>query len=140
MTTPSNEPNKKQDEGGLKDKFKQSVESFKKNERVEEIYNYASNNQRDTIAYVVLLVGLILMLFGSPYFGATLVGVIFGLYFSIEIATFFKNYKEYVDRFGQVRSIILGGSLLALLIACPFFFIGAAVAVALREFIRAEKG
>lgn len=132
------QPDKK-DEEGLKGKIKQSVESLKKNEKIEGAMNYASSNTRDIVAYVLLVAGLILLLFNSPWFGATLVGVIFGLYFAPEISAFVKGFRSSIDKQGMVRSLIIAGTLVALFICAPFIFIGAAAAVGLREFIVSEN-
>lgn len=139
MTNTSQGPDKKNDNESLKEKLKQRVESFKKNEKVEDIYNYASANTRDTIAYILMVVGLILMLVEPSWYGATLVGVIFGLYFFEEILSFLKYYKVFMTVEGMVRSLILGGLILALFISAPFIFLGAAVAVGLRVFINSEN-
>lgn len=137
MTTPSQEP--KKEEESFKEKLKSSVESFRKNEKVEEFYQYATTNTRDIIAYALLLIGILLMLFDPSWFGSTLVGVIFGLYFANDVVAVAKNLRSFIDQQGVVRSIILAGTLFALFIAVPFFFIGAAVAVGVREFIQSEE-
>jgi hypothetical protein len=132
------QPDKK-DEESFKDKFKHSVDALKKNEKVEGAVNYASSNTRDIVAYILLVAGLILLLFNSPWFGAALVGVIFGLYFAPEISAFVKDFKGNIEKNGMVRSLIIAGTLLALFISAPFIFIGAAAAVGLREFIVSEN-
>ena len=137
MTNPAQDP-KKRDEG-LKDKLKHTVDNFKKNEKVEDVVNYASSNTRDVIAYALLVAGLILMLTESFRYGATLIGVIFGLYFSDQIIAFLKNFRNLTGSIGMVHSLILAATLLALFIAVPFIFIGIAVALAVREFITNDK-
>ncbi len=132
--TPSGDPQNKDDKKSFKDKLSDSIENFKKHEKVEEIYNYATNNVRDTIAYVLIVVGLLLLFLEPPWYGATLIGVIFGLYFAPEISNRLKNYPRYLEKYGIVKSLILGGTVLALFIATPFLFIGTAVAVGIREF------
>ncbi len=138
--TPSENPNKrdKDDNKSLKDKFNDHLESFKKSEKMEEIYNYATNNIRDTIAYILMIAGLILMMFEPSWYGATLVGVIFGLYFSDSIIQRIRNFDLFVEKNGLVRVLILAGTLLAFFIASPFIFIGAAVAIAVKQFFAEE--
>lgn len=121
----------KNDQGSLKNKFKDSYENLKKNDKVEGLVNYAKSNTRDTIAYVLLITG-ILLLFFEPWYGGTLVGVIFGLYFSNEILDLIQNYESYIDQHGIVKFLVFGGLLLAFFITAPFIFIGAAVAVGLK--------
>lgn len=137
MTNPERDPNKRDE--GLKDKLKQTVDNLKKNDKVDEMVNYASSNTRDIIAYILLLAGLILMLTESARYGATLIGVIFGLYFSEQIVAFLKNFRNLTGSIGMVHSLILAATLLALFIAEPFIFIGALVALAVREFITTDK-
>lgn len=137
MTNPAQDPNKKDE--SFKDKLKHTADNFKKNEKIEEVVNYASSNTRDVVAYALLVAGLLLMLTESARYGATLIGIIFGLYFSEEIVAFLKNFRELTGRIGMVHSLILAATLLALFIAAPFLFIGALVALAVREFITTDK-
>ncbi len=129
------EPSKKDENKTIKDRLQDSLEAFKKNEKVDEIYKYATTNMRDTIAYILMVAGLLLMLVEPSWYGATLVGVIFGLYFSNEVGDLVKNHRAFIEKQGLVRTLILGGTLLAFFIAAPFIFIGAAVAVALRQLL-----
>lgn len=137
MTNPTQDPNNKDE--GLKDKLKNTVDNLKKNDKVEEVVNYATSNTRDIIAYALLVAGLILMLTESARYGATLIGVIFGLYFSDQIIAFLKNFRALTGSLGTVHSLVIAATLLALFIAAPFIFIGTAVALAVREFIADKK-
>lgn len=105
---------------------------------MEEMYNYASSNTRDMIAYALLLIGLILLFAEPPWYGETLIGVIFGLYFGTEMFNLIRNYQTFTEEHGFVKSLILGGTLLALFIKAPFIFIGAAVAIAIKQLIPTE--
>ena len=98
-----------------KNKFNEALENIKKNEKIEDIYNYARSNTGDTIAYVAMIVG-ILTLFFEPFFGGTIIGIVTGLYFSKEIIRPIKNIENFIEKLGMVRSLILGGLLLAFLI------------------------
>lgn len=100
--------------------------------------NYAKSNIRDMIAYALLIIGL-LLLFAEPSYGSTLVGAIFGLYFSSEIFDWISNWQKFVEEKGHTRAIILCGLLLALFKLAPFIFIGAAVAVLLKQLVTDEK-
>lgn len=137
MTNPQQDPHKNDE--SLKEKLKHQVDNLKKNEKVEEVVNYASSNTRDIVAYALLVAGLLLMLTESARYGATLIGVIFGLYFSEQIVAFLKNFRNLTDQIGMVHSLVLAATLLALFIASPFIFIGAMVALAVREFITNDK-
>jgi hypothetical protein len=129
------DPSRKDDQKSIKERLQDSFEAFKKNEKVDEIYQYATTNTRDTIAYILMATGLLLMLVNFSWAGSALVGVIFGFYFSNELGDIVRNYNAYIHHLGPIRSIILGGLLVAFLIAAPFVFVGAAVAVALRQLL-----
>lgn len=117
------------------DKYLEKVKTFWKDLTKDNgVYNYAKTNTRDMIAYILLLTGLLLLFF-DPSFGETLIGVIFGLYFSQELYDCFKNYELFIHQQGFVKSLVFGALLLALLISAPFIFIGAAAAVAVRRFL-----
>lgn len=123
----------------LSDKLKGSIESLRKNEKVEQFYNSATSNTRDTIAYVLLVAGLILMVFNLSWYGSILVGIVFGLYFGGDIISIFKNFEGFIQKQGLVRSVILGGTAIAFLLSAPFVFIGAAIAIGIRQFVQFEK-
>lgn len=131
MTQPNEDPNNKKEDPSFKDKIKESLDSFKKSDKIEGVYNYAKHNTRDTIAYILLLAGLLLM-FYEPWYGGILVGLIFGLYYSKELMDFINNIEQFVHEQGFVKSLILGGLLLGFLIAAPFIYIGIAFALGLR--------
>lgn len=124
MTAPQNQKDDK-------NKVSDALEKLKKNEKLEGIYNYASNNTRDTLAYILMIVGIVL-LFSHPFYGGLIVGLIFGYYFSNELYNLVKSANDLIEQQGMVRSLILGGLLLALFVAEPAIFIGAALAVILK--------
>lgn len=122
-----------------KDKFTESLENLKKNEKIEELYKYAKSNTGDTIAYVAMILG-ILILFFEPFYGGLLIGFIAGLYFSDEIARPLRSIEESIEELGMVRSLIFGGLLLGLFIEAPMIFIGLAIAVGLKQLIAPHSG
>lgn len=101
-------------------------------------YEYAQNNLRDIIAYVLLVLGIILLFF-VPIVGGLLIGLISGLYFSKEIITLMKELEDLVETQGLGRSIVLGTVILALFISAPAIFVGAAIMVAIRLFVTEDK-
>lgn len=123
----------------ITDKIKDSIDSFRKSEKVEQFYNSATSNTRDTVAYVLLIAGLILMLFDPSWYGRILIGIVFGLYFGEELANIFKNFQEFIETHGMVRSIIVAGTALAFFFAAPSIFIGAAIAVGIRQFLLGDR-
>jgi F0F1-type ATP synthase assembly protein I len=120
-----------------KNKLNDTLDQLKKNEKIEGLYNYATNNTRDTIAYILMIVGIVL-LFTNPFWGGLIVGLIFGYYFSAELLQIVRSANDLIEQNGMVRSLIFGGLLLALFVAEPAIFIGAAIAVALRQAFNPE--
>lgn len=120
-----------------KNKLNDTLDQLKKNEKIEGLYNYATNNTRDTIAYILMIVGIVL-LFTNPFWGGLIVGLIFGYYFSAELLHIVRSANDLIEQNGMVRSLIFGGLLLALFVAEPAIFIGAAIAVALRQAFNPE--
>lgn len=108
--------------------------------KIEDLYDYAKHNKRDTAAYVVMILGLILMFFHPvSLFGGILVGLIVGLYFSNEFTSLIKNRKQFIYEKGTVRSLVLAGTALAFLIAAPGIFIGAAITTALKQLLSPQE-
>lgn len=104
----------------------------------EDLFTFAKKNTRDTVAYIFLIVGILLMFFES-FYGGLIIGIVLGLYFTNEIYSLIKNYRNFFDEEGIVRSLILGGTVLAFFIAAPSIFIGAAIAVAVKIIIFGEE-
>lgn len=118
----------------FKDKFKATLNDIQSNEKFSHLVNYATSNTRDTLSYIALIIGIVLIFF-QPFYGGALVGFISGLYFSAEILAFLKNFSRLIDEQGVVRSLIAGGVILALFISAPAIFIGLAIAVAVRQIL-----
>jgi len=116
------------------DSTKNKPEYSFKNEKLDGLVSYARDNVRDTVAYIVLIVGLILLFF-QPLYGGMLIGLVVGLFFTSEINALFRNVNEIIAKEGMVRSLILGALILAVFISAPAILIGIAVAVALRLLI-----
>lgn len=100
----------------------------------DDMFSYAKSNTRDLIAYVLMILG-ILLLFFQPLYGGLLIGLVAGAYFSKEILEILRNYEKVIDQEGLVRSLILAGTLLAFFISAPAIFVGMAVVIGLRFFI-----
>jgi hypothetical protein len=128
----------KVEENSVKDKFNETLENIKKSEKIEDIYNYAKSNTADTIAYVAMILG-ILILFFEPFYGGIIIGVVTGLYFSKEIMRPVRNLEGFIEELGMVRSLIFGGLILAFFIKAPMIFIGAAVAVIFKQLVMPDK-
>ncbi len=102
------------------------------------LFNFARTNTKDAIAYIILIIGIILLFF-ERFSGELLIGVIFGLYFSTEIQGLFRNFNEFIEELGAVRGVVLGVTILALFISAPGVFIGAVLAVIIKYLFTADK-
>lgn len=89
---------------------------------------------KDLIAYIILVLGIILLFF-QPIYGGLLIGIVTGIYFAKELIAICKDLPGFIDEQGIARSLILGGLTLAFFIAAPAIFVGAAFVVLLRWFV-----
>lgn len=106
----------------------------------EDFISFAKENTKDTIAYVLLIVGILLSFFDSVnMYGGLLVGIIFGLYFSKEILWLWNNVNEFVEEHGIVKSLVLGGTLIALFVKAFWIFVGIAAIAAIKIFLVPES-
>lgn len=129
MTNPADpsEPPKEDHQG-----FSQKWDHLKKNQRLNRIYDYSQQNPRDTIAYILLVLGMIILFF-NPFFGALLIGIVLGLYYSAEFLFVFYHLNEFIHEQGIVRSITAGAALLAIAFGAPGLVIGTGFSVMLRS-------
>lgn len=104
----------------------------------EDLMSYARNNTFDTIAYAVLVLG-ILLLFFQPLLGQLLIGVVAGFYFSKPISRELYNFKNRVTVEPLVHSLILIGTLLGLFICAPGIFIAACLVAWIFHLFEAKK-
>lgn len=133
--TPQEEQEKEREEPTAPFSKKVSLKDVKK----EDIMNYAKSNTLDTVAYGIMLLGIILLLFAPPV-GQVLVGAVGGFYFGQELIAFLKNLRTYLEEEPIVRSLIFAGVCLALFIGSPLLFIAAIVAALLRQLWLNYKG
>ena len=97
-------------------------------EMARHAYTLARNVQRDTVAYVVLVLGLLLLPW-LPLYGGALVGIVFGVYFSDEMLNRVKGFRSFLEKEGMAKSMVCAGAVLALLITVPTLVLGAVAAV-----------
>lgn len=83
----------------------------------------AKHNLGDTIAYIVLLLGLTLTFF-HPFYGGFLVGIIMGLYFSRKVFFWFEQFREFVSKEGVFRGFIVIAAIAAFMISAPGICLG----------------
>ncbi|MDP1836061.1 MAG: hypothetical protein Q8K75_09080 [Chlamydiales bacterium] len=95
---------------------------------VEKVFKLATNVRRDTMAYIIMAVGLVILPW-LPLWGGAIVGIVFGVYFSEEMLKRIKSFRQYLEKEGQAKTIVLGGAILALLLVIPTLVLGAIAAV-----------
>lgn len=127
------ESNKKKEES-ITEKITGSVNDLRKSEKVEDLFQFAKGNTRDTISYIVLFLGIILLMF-RPMWGGLMIGVVGGIYFAKEIVNWFQNLNQYVEERGLIRTIIIGGLALGLFLEAPYIFIGAAISIGVMQMV-----
>jgi len=118
-------------------KFSETIENLKKNKNVDSVLEYARNNTKDTIAFILLIVGILWML-GQPFNGGVLIGLVVGFYFSRELISYVRDFNSYLEEQGLAKTVILGGGALALFFLAPGIFIGVAVMAALKYLLKSE--
>jgi hypothetical protein len=99
---------------------------------------FSTSTTRDIIAYVLLVIGIILLFF-QPLYGGLIIGAVGGIYFSNEVIAFIRTIEAFIDEQGIARSIVLAVLTLAFFIAAPAIFVGAALVIALKFLIIIES-
>lgn len=101
-----------------------------------DLINYFKTHSRETIAYILLVVG-ILLLFSEPVYGGLIVGIVAGIYFGNEIIDYLKTWKTSINsrnNYPEVaRHLILGGLVIAFFISAPAIFLGCAISIGIKE-------
>jgi hypothetical protein len=104
----------------------------------DHLLGYFQQNSREIIAYVLLILGIILLFFDALY-GGILVGLVAGIYFGEELIDYFVRWNEGMHKHGVARYLICAGVAVAFFISAPAIFLGAAVAVGLRQLFVEQK-
>lgn len=125
-------------EGSVKDKISEKLEDFKKSDKLEGLYSFAKSNTRDTIAYVLLAIGVIWFFFQS-FYGGAIVGLVAGVYFSDAIMGAIYGCNSYAAQCGSASCLTIIASLIVLFFSLPGFFIGAAISVGLKQLFIGNK-
>lgn len=100
----------------------------------DDLLSYARGNPRDTIAYVLLIIGIILLFSGGyNFWGGVLIGLVVGFYFGQDILDLFKNSNYLAERLGYVKLLVLAAVALAFFIDAPGIFIGTAIALGIKQ-------
>ena len=120
----------KKEESSIGNTLKESLNTLKHNKKLDELYNFSKNNTRDTVALLILFIGILLAFF-QPTVGSVLIGLIIGIYFANEITKTVNSIENIITNQGMIRSLILGLFALSLLVYVPYIVIGTALGVGL---------
>jgi hypothetical protein len=112
-------------------------EPRKKDDKINDVVDYIKANAKETICYILLIIGIILIFF-DPFIGETLVGLIAGSYFGEEIIEAYRTRKDFVASEGIARSLIFGGVVLAFIICAPGIFLGAIIAIGIKQLFHSK--
>jgi len=134
----TNGPEEPKEELSTKEKLSKKLDSLKKNENFEGLFEYAQAHTADTIAYLLMIAGIIWILFQN-FYGGVLVGLVAGYYFHREVIQLVKSFEQFIEEQGLARSLIMGGTLFALFIMAPGIFVGAAIMIGLMLIIKKES-
>jgi hypothetical protein len=111
----------------------------------EDLMDYFKNHSRETLSYVLLILGILLLLFEAPayYYGGLIVGIVAGIYFGDEIIAYIKTWKTSINaqnRYADVaRHLIIAGLALAFFISAPAIFLGAAISIAIKHLFLGQQ-
>jgi hypothetical protein len=115
--------------------------NIKKPSTADDLLSFAKENTRDTAAYILLIIGFLLLFF-EPLYGGTLIGALVGIYYSAELLYVAKNAQRLIEEFGMVKSLVLGGALLSFFVSGvgpATIIVVTAVTVALKQLIVPDK-
>jgi hypothetical protein len=123
----------------FEDRTRDSFRNFRDSKKIEELYDYAQTNKEQTIAYILLALGLLFLLFFNNMLGGLLIGMVAGYYFSSEIFYYIRNIGQIIGGQDQLRYVVLTALLLGLFIAAPGIFIGAAIVATFKQVMFGSK-
>lgn len=116
----------------------------RKSEKISNIkgdfYHYMASNREQTITYVLLILGLILILFANSLLGGLIIGMVVGYYFAPEIIYYIRNLGQIVGGQNQIRYIVLAALALGLFIEAPGIFIGAIIVATFKQVMTGSQG
>jgi hypothetical protein len=100
--------------------------------RSDHLLEYFKHHAREIIAYIILIVG-ILLLFVNSIWGGILVGLIAGIYFGDDVISLITHWKSGLGATQATRQLIGAGVAIAFFICAPAIFLGAALAIGLKQ-------
>lgn len=98
----------------------------------DNLIGYFKHHLRETISYIILILGIITLFF-DQYIGGIIVGLIAGIYFGDEVVNYLKSWNVDKDSKAIARHFISAGVAIAFLISAPAIFLGAAIAIGIKQ-------
>ena len=105
-----------------------------------EMYQYMTTHREQVIAYILSILGLLLMLFANRLLGGIIIGMVTGYYFAPEIIYYLRNLSQITGHLDQLRCIVLAALALGLFIAAPGIFIGAIAVASFKQVMSGPQG
>ena len=99
---------------------------------MNDLYDYTKYSKEQTITYILLILGLIILFFNN-LLGGLILGMVAGYYFAPEIVNYIRHSGEMLAGQNQLRYVILITILLGFLISAPGIFIGAAIVTLFKQ-------
>jgi hypothetical protein len=103
-------------------------------------YQYMASHREQTITYILLILGLILLLFANSLLGGLILGMVAGYYFSADIISYLRHFGQIAGNQGHLRYAVLAAVLLGLFIAAPGIFIGAIIVATFKQVMAGPRG
>ncbi|MBA3722484.1 MAG: hypothetical protein H0W88_08795 [Parachlamydiaceae bacterium] len=135
----SNDPNQQNKYKKSYDEFEEKVKGTFKNIQESEAFHYAQSNKEQSITYILLALGVILI-FLTPFVGGLILGAIAGYHFAQQIFFYLSHLNQIIDGQDQLRYIVLTAVLIGLFIAAPGIFIGAIISAIFTQLILRKNG
>ncbi len=98
-----------------------------------KFYTYATSNKEQTITYILLILGLLILLFVNNLLGGLIIGMVTGYFFSSEIIYYLRNLGRTFSGQNHLNDVVLTGLLLGLFIGAPGIFIGAVIVASFKQ-------
>ncbi|MDP1880567.1 MAG: hypothetical protein Q8K60_06480 [Parachlamydiaceae bacterium] len=129
------DPLKKEKREEKKDAFEEKVRENLQDARDSKssaLNDYTNYTVHQIITYILLVLGLILFIFNN-LIGGLIIGIVVGYYYSNDIIVYLRNFRYLTS--DHLRFVTLIFLLIALFIAAPGIFVGAAIVAAFRQVI-----
>ncbi|MCE2982296.1 MAG: hypothetical protein LW832_01900 [Parachlamydia sp.] len=118
----------------VEEKVRESLRNFKNAKNMEQLYGYARQNKEQTVSYVLMIIGIILLLF-TPYLilGELLIGLVAGYHFSAQIISYLQSFSNRFTTQWAFQNTVIIVLVLTIFIMAPGLVIGAVAAAGLKE-------